>query len=198
MKKRIFDLIFCLILCMPFLIVISVISIFYLLRFDFPFFFQDRIGQGGKNFKIIKFRTMKKNADEILSELLASDSDLKSEWEANYKLKNDPRITVVGSFLRKTSLDETPQFLNVFMGQMSWVGPRPIVEEELRKYGVNKGVYLQQKPGLTGLWQVSVRNNESYDERVKLDLRYSSTQSIFLDIKIIVMTLLVVFKGTGQ
>ena len=198
MRKRVFDIMICVLLGIPFLTLIFVISILFLVRLEKPFYVQKRLGKNGKPFKIIKFRSMKKNAESILAELLSSDPALKCEWEANFKLKADPRITRIGSFLRKTSLDELPQFFNVMLGHMSWVGPRPIVEEELYKYASNKDVYLQLKPGLTGLWQVSVRNKESYQERVKLDLEYADKQSIFFDISIIFRTVGAVIKGTGQ
>jgi Undecaprenyl-phosphate galactose phosphotransferase WbaP len=156
------------------------------------FYSQRRIGRGYKGFGCLKFRTMRKDADRLLAAVLASDPALKAEFERDHKLRNDPRITPIGKLLRRSSLDELPQFINVLKGQMSVVGPRPIVWEELRRYGTAMDEVLAVRPGLTGLWQVSGRNNLSYGKRVRLDLHYVRHRSVWLDLRIILRTIGVV------
>jgi lipopolysaccharide/colanic/teichoic acid biosynthesis glycosyltransferase len=156
------------------------------------FYVQRRIGRGYKGFGCIKFRTMRKDADRILKTLLEESPELKAEFKKDHKLKADPRITPIGGFLRRSSLDELPQFLNVLRGQMSVVGPRPIVWDELERYGRRMDEVLAVRPGLTGLWQVSGRNNLSYDARVKLDITYARRRTFLLDLAIIVRTVGVV------
>jgi lipopolysaccharide/colanic/teichoic acid biosynthesis glycosyltransferase len=135
---------------------------------------------------------MRKDADRVLAQVLASDPELRAEFERDFKLKNDPRITPIGKFLRRSSLDELPQFINVLKGEMSVVGPRPIVWDELERYGRNMDQVLSVRPGLTGLWQVSGRNNLPYETRVKLDLFYARNRSFWLDLGIILRTIGVV------
>lgn len=137
---------------------------------------------------------MRKDSDKILKSLLASSPELKREFAKDHKLKNDPRITRLGKFLRRSSLDELPQFINVLRGQMSVVGPRPIVKAELSRYGYNMNEVLAVRPGMTGLWQVSGRNNLSYRQRVRLDLRYSRTRHFAMDLKIVLKTVMVVLN----
>jgi lipopolysaccharide/colanic/teichoic acid biosynthesis glycosyltransferase len=156
------------------------------------FYVQPRIGRDYKTFGCIKFRTMRKDSDIILKSLLASSPELTKEFITDHKLKNDPRITRLGKFLRRSSLDELPQFINVLRGQMSVVGPRPIVKAELSRYGYNMNEVLSVRPGMTGLWQVSGRNNLSYRQRVRLDLRYSRTRNFAMDLKIVLKTVMVV------
>jgi len=158
---------------------------------------QKRIGQNGKYFRAYKFRSMVNNADEILKELLAKDKNAKEEWNQNQKLKNDPRITGIGKLIRKTSMDEFPQFINVLKGEMSLVGPRPIVDNEIKKYGADFQRIFSIKPGLTGLWQVSGRSNTNYSDRVSLDTYYLQSWSVWLDIWIICKTFGVLIKGSG-
>ncbi|MFM9089230.1 MAG: sugar transferase [Cyanobium sp.] len=158
------------------------------------FYTQPRIGRDYKTFGCIKFRTMRKDSDKILKSLLASSPELKKEFAKDHKLKNDPRITRLGKFLRRSSLDELPQFINVLRGQMSVVGPRPIVKAELSRYGYNMNEVLAVRPGMTGLWQVSGRNNLSYRQRVRLDLRYSRTRNFAMDLKIVLKTVMVVLN----
>lgn len=158
------------------------------------FYVQPRIGRDYKTFGCIKFRTMRKDSDKILKSLLASSPELKREFAKDHKLKNDPRITRLGKFLRRSSLDELPQFINVLRGQMSVVGPRPIVKAELSRYGYNMNEVLAVRPGMTGLWQVSGRNNLSYRQRVRLDLRYSRTRNFAMDLKIVLKTVMVVLN----
>ena len=163
-----------------------------------PIFVHERIGYKGKVFKMYKFRTMKLNADEILREALEKNENLRKEWNENFKLKNDPRVTRLGNFLRKTSLDELPQFFNIIKGEMSLVGPRPIVKEEIEKYGEYFEYYKSVKPGITGLWQVSGRNDVSYDERVRMDVWYVRNWSVGLDIVILLKTIYSVITLKGS
>ncbi|WP_112322095.1 sugar transferase [Oceanibium sediminis] len=161
------------------------------------FFIQERIGQGGRKFPCLKFRTMVVNAQERLDSLLAESPEARIEWRAQQKLRNDPRITRVGRFLRTTSLDELPQFFNVLFGQMSVVGPRPIVEDEVPKYSTDFSTYNSVKPGVTGLWQVSGRSDTSYRERVSLDVQYVNSMSLLTDMSIILKTVSIVLNGRG-
>lgn len=156
-----------------------------------------RIGQNGRSFKCLKFRSMRPDADKVLKELLENDPAARSEWDKNFKLKNDPRVTRVGHFLRKTSLDELPQLINVIKGEMSLVGPRPIVQAELARYGAQAGLYLQVTPGITGLWQISGRNDTTYAGRVALDSWYVQNWSLWYDIAILFKTVHVVFNRQG-
>ena len=149
---------------------------------------QRRVGRGYKRFGCIKFRTMRPDADVLLAKVLEEDPVLRAEYERDFKLKRDPRITSIGRFLRRSSLDELPQFLNVLRGEMSVVGPRPIVDKELTRYGDYMDEVASVRPGLTGLWQVSGRNNLSYMKRVKLDLAYARGRSFKLDLAIILRT----------
>ena len=177
---------------------VLLILVFMLAREGRPILFkQKRVGQGGKLFYVFKFRTMVPNADEVLVKILEEDADLKSEWIRDQKLKCDPRITRTGSFLRKTSLDELPQLLNVLRGEMSLVGPRPVVQGELHKYGRSVRYYLAQKPGMTGLWQVSGRNNVSYKRRIAMDRLYSMRSSLSFDITILLRTVLIILRPHG-
>jgi Undecaprenyl-phosphate galactose phosphotransferase WbaP len=156
-----------------------------------------RIGTGGRRFQCLKFRSMVTNADAVLRDLLSNDPAAAAEWAATQKLQNDPRITRVGRVLRKTSLDELPQLINVLRGEMSLVGPRPIVETEIQRYGEQISYYMDTRPGMTGLWQVSGRSETSYDERVKLDVRYVREWSLLRDIVILVKTISVVLRRRG-
>jgi Undecaprenyl-phosphate galactose phosphotransferase WbaP len=156
-----------------------------------------RIGKGGKKFFAWKFRTMVKDADKILEEYLDKYPEMRSEWEASHKLKNDPRVTPLGKILRRYSLDELPQLINVLKGEMSLVGPRPIVEDEVRYYGDLFDPYTWVRPGITGMWQVSGRSDTSYVQRVNLDEYYVRNWSIWLDIYILVRTILVVLLRKG-
>jgi Undecaprenyl-phosphate galactose phosphotransferase WbaP len=156
-----------------------------------------RVGQHGKMFRCLKFRTMVPNAEQVLSDLLASDPQVRADWEKNFKLKDDPRITGIGNFLRATSLDELPQLWNVLRGEMSLVGPRPIIEAELERYGDQVGYYLEAPPGMTGLWQISGRNNIDYDDRVALDCWYVRNWSLWYDLVVLVKTIGVVLRKDG-
>jgi exopolysaccharide production protein ExoY len=161
-------------------------------------FSQPRIGRDGRHFRCLKFRSMCVDADARLARLLASDENARREWQADHKLRVDPRITRLGKFLRKTSLDETPQLINVLLGQMSLVGPRPIVDAEIARYGHRFAAYGAQRPGITGLWQVSGRNDVSYRRRVALDTAYSARKSLALDVRILVATVPAVVLRRGS
>lgn len=163
-----------------------------------PIFYRRRVvGVGGKEYDAFKFRTMVVNSKEVLEELLARDPEAREEWNQFYKLKNDPRITRVGNFLRKTSVDELPQLVNVLRGEMSLVGPRMITMEEVERYG-HWGLNLHTvKPGITGLWQVTGRSELTYEERVRLDMRYIRNYSIWLDMQILMQTLPAVLLSKG-
>ena len=184
------------------IILLPLLAILYIIIFlstkHSPIFTQERIGKGGKPFHIYKFRTMRVDADEVLEKLLASDENIRREWEREHKLKDDPRITSMGDFLRKTSLDELPQLYNVMRGEMSLVGPRPIVAEEIEKYGEYFHYFSAVTPGITGLWQVSGRNDIEYDERVQLDVWYVRNWSIDLDVMILIKTVDAVLGRRGS
>ena len=171
-----------------------------IIRLDSPgpaFYRQKRLGQGGRTILIYKFRTMVPDSERVLRRILAEDSSLREEWAKDHKLKNDPRITRVGNFLRKYSLDELPQLLNVLKGEMSLVGPRPIVESEVEKYKSAFEDYCLVRPGITGLWQISGRNNTSYTERVYLDSYYVNNWSVWLDWWILIKTIPVILGAKG-
>ena len=170
------------------------------IRLDSPgpvFYTQKRLGYGGRELRIWKFRTMVQNADDALKAILAADPSLRREWEQNFKLKNDPRITRVGSFLRRTSLDELPQLWNVLRREMSLIGPRPIVADEIPLYKDDFEIFKQVLPGMTGMWQISGRNNLTYEERIGLDVYYVQNWSIWLDLHILLHTVFIVLQGRG-
>jgi exopolysaccharide production protein ExoY len=163
----------------------------------FPFFGHKRVGLNGKEFRCWKIRTMVPNAEAKLNAYLDANPSAKAEWNATRKLKNDPRIIRFGQFMRKTSLDELPQIFNVLTGQMSVVGPRPIVQDELSLYGAGQTTYLALRPGITGLWQISGRNDISYAERVAFDMDYYRNLTFVQDLKIILGTFRVILVRTG-
>jgi len=197
--KAIFDRVLSITLFFIFLPVLLILyAIVYISTNGKPIYKQRRIGKDGKSFNIYKFRTMKIDADQILEEILENDPVLKEEWEREFKLKDDPRITRIGKFLRKTSLDELPQIYNVFQGKMSLVGPRPIIKDEIAKYDEFFDYFKAVKPGITGLWQVSGRNDISYEERVRLDVWYVRNWSMELDIMILVKTAAMVLMRKGS
>jgi exopolysaccharide production protein ExoY len=156
-----------------------------------------RVGHDGKLFRCLKFRTMYRNAESMLAELLENDAQARAEWRREQKLQRDPRITPIGHFLRRTSLDELPQLFNVVRGDMSLVGPRPITVGELTRYGRVRWHYLSVRPGITGLWQVSGRNNTSYEERVALDRRYVEERTLWMNLTILLKTVKVVVARDG-
>ena len=193
--KRAFDFILSLLLAiitLPFFLIIAV-----LIKIDTKgpiFFIHNRVGKNGKRLPLLKFRTMVDGAEDMIKDFTPEQ---KKEWEENFKLENDPRITKIGRFLRKTSIDELPQLYNILIGQLSFVGPRPVTTDELEKYGDNKSKVLSVVPGLTGWWACNGRSNVSYEERMQLELYYVEHASIGLDIKIIFKTIGVVFTHEG-
>lgn len=161
------------------------------------FYSQVRIGKNGKLFKMYKFRTMVVDADKKLQKMLDENEELKKEWEKNRKLQNDPRITKIGGFLRKTSLDEFPQFVNVLKGEMSLVGPRAVVGDEIEKFGIHKEEVLSVRPGITGYWAANGRSDTTYDERVEMESYYARNMSTALDVQILCKTVVSVIKKEG-
>lgn len=196
--KRVFDVIFALFL-LPVIAPVLMVLWAFVARDGGPGFFgHRRIGRDGKVFKCWKVRTMVADAEDRLQGYLATNPDAAAEWERDHKLANDPRITPLGRFLRRSSLDELPQIWNVLKGEMSFVGPRPIVRTEMTKYGPYREVYKQMTPGITGLWQVSGRNDISYSERIRLDVSYLRQLSFAGDLKIILRTALAMVNRTGK
>lgn len=183
-------------LLIPTTLIIKIISIFVGEKGSI-FYTQDRIGKDGKIFKIYKFRSMVHNADEKLKELLENDADAREEYRLTKKLKNDPRLTKIGAFLRKTSIDELPQLINVFKGDMSLVGPRPYLPREREDMGGYYHYIIKTKPGITGLWQVSGRSNTTFEKRMMFDRQYNRNKGLREDIKILCKTVGIVFKGEG-
>ena len=161
-----------------------------------PFYTQPRVGRGGALFRMWKLRTMEVGAEHSLETHLARDPALRAEWDAHQKLRRDPRITRIGQFLRKSSLDELPQIWNILRGDMSLVGPRPMMPFQRALY--SGSAYYRLRPGLTGLWQVSARNDSVFAYRAACDSRYERRMSLLLDVKLILFTFVVVFRGTGQ
>lgn len=197
--KRVFDIL-CSLVGILFLIpLLIIIKIAYICTGDFKsvLYSQERIGKNGKIFRLHKFRTMVYNADDILADWLKNNPEKRDEYYRDRKIDNDPRITKVGKLLRKTSLDEFPQFLNVLVGQMSMIGPRPVVLDEAENYGKNKEKFLSVRPGLTGYWASNGRSNVSYKERMKMELFYVDHCCIRLDIQIIWKTIITVIKREG-
>ncbi|MGF1494856.1 MAG: sugar transferase [Microcoleaceae cyanobacterium] len=191
--KRLFDILFSLSVLILFAPVYLLLTL--LIALSSPgsvFYVQQRIGKNRKPFGCIKFRTMVNNADEMLHQMMETSPNLRQEYQDNFKLKRDPRVTWIGHFLRVTSLDEFPQFWNVLKGDMSVVGPRPLVSEELYKYGRHMDKVLTIRPGITGLWQVSGRNDIPYPRRVQIDLHYVNFKSFWIDLWIVFKTVGVV------
>ncbi|MDX3927034.1 MAG: sugar transferase [Shinella sp.] len=162
------------------------------------FYGHRRIGHNGQSFRCLKFRTMVENGDRVLQDYLKNNPEAYEEWRTTRKLQNDPRVTIVGSVLRKLSLDELPQLLNIIRGDMSIVGPRPVVEDELELYEAAAVYYLQTRPGLTGLWQVSGRNDVSYASRIAFDMHYVKNWSLVNDIIIVARTVPAVCLSRGS
>lgn len=197
--KRLYDIILSLILIPILMVIILLISIIIKTTSKGPIFYgHKRVGRYGRTISVLKFRSMYQDADKRLEEILKNDIEAKKEWETYYKLKNDPRITWVGKFLRKTSLDELPQIFNVIKGDMSFVGPRPVIEDEIKKYYKElASYYYMVRPGITGLWQISGRNDIDYETRVVKDSWYVLNWSVWLDIVILFKTPGAVFRRKG-
>ena len=196
--KRLFDIvvgILGVLLLLPVSIIVKIINVF---NKDFSpmFYSHTRIGKNGKEFKLYKFRSMVPNADEVLKELLKQEKYAK-EWKGNHKFENDPRITKVGNFLRKSSLDELPQFINVLKGDMSLIGPRPLIKGELDEHKGNHEIYESIRPGITGWWACNGRSATTYEKRLELEYYYVNNMSLWLDVKCILKTIKVVFKSEG-
>ncbi len=197
--KRIFDIFFSsLILVTSIPVILILATLVKLSSRGSVFYYHERLGRGGKKFKCYKFRTMFSDADQRLKNILNTDPSKRREWERSYKLKDDPRVTPIGSILRKTSLDELPQFWNVLKGDLSVVGPRPVVHAEMvSHFGIKAGKILSIRPGITGIWQVSGRSDTCYNTRVMLDEKYVDQRSMMLDLKLIAKTIpsMIVSKG---
>lgn len=198
--KRITDIIFSLLGLLVLIPVIIIVKIAYMLSGDFEkiFFTQERIGLNGKTFKLYKFRTMVPNADAVLEEILKKDKALAKEYKINKKLKDDPRITKIGKIIRKTSIDELPQILNILKSDMALIGNRPYLPREIEDMGEYYDDIIKTKPGLTGYWQVSGRNNVTFEHRLQLEKYYSNTCSLIFDLKIFFKTFIVVLKCIGS
>lgn len=197
--KRIFDIIvglIGLIILIPIMIIVKIASI-CTGDFDKILFTQNRIGKNGKEFKFYKFRSMVKNADEVLFKMLAENEEIAKEYKINKKLKNDPRITKVGKILRRTSIDELPQLINVLKGDMSLIGNRPYLPREKEDMGDSFDEIVKTKPGITGYWQVSGKEDSTFERRLELEKYYSNNKSLKLDIKIFFKTFTAIFKGHG-
>ena len=195
--KRLFDLAVSIISVIVLLPVFLLIALIIKIDSKGPVLYKHkRIGKNGKDIYLYKFRSMYIDSKERLEEMLL-DPKIKKEWNANFKLENDPRITKVGNILRKTSLDELPQLLNIIKGDMSLVGPRPVIEDEIKKYKNNKNKFLSVTPGLTGWWACNGRSCTSYKERMELELYYVDNCSFLLDIKCLFKTVLAVVKRDG-
>lgn len=196
--KRAIDLALAVVLAPLVLILILPICVLVLLESGSPVYRHVRVGRGGRIFHCYKIRTMAADADAQLKALLERNQLARAEWAEQFKLKADPRVTHLGRFLRKASLDELPQLWNVLKGEMSFIGPRPIIPEELQLYGEHAAAYLACSPGISGLWQVSGRNDISYEERVLLDERYARHWTLMLDLAILLRTVPVVLKARGS
>ena len=196
--KRTFDIVVSLVGCIFLLPIIIIVKISYLISKDYNsiFYTQTRIGKNGKEFKLYKFRSMIPNADKVLKKLLKNPI-YKDEWERNQKLENDPRITKIGKILRKTSLDELPQMINVLKGDMSMIGPRPLVKGELDAHHGNHAIYESVRPGISGWWAVNGRSATTYEKRLELEYYYCENCSLILDIKCFFMTITTVLHKKG-
>jgi undecaprenyl-phosphate galactose phosphotransferase len=197
MEKRLFDVLVSAALIVVLLPVMAVLGVLVRLDGGPALFRHQRMGRGGRPFGCLKFRTMVPDSEAMLARVLAQDAEMRLEWEQTRKLRRDPRVTPVGRFLRKTSLDELPQLFNVLRGDMGLVGPRPVVASELDRYGRSARRYTAVRPGITGLWQVSGRSDTDYGRRVALDAYYVREQSLQLDFLILLRTVRVVLRGSG-
>lgn len=197
-RKRQLDVVLALLVAPLALALITVLALLVALDGHSPFFAHERIGKDGKRFRCWKIRTMTPDAANRLHSYLALNPIAHKEWSRRFKLAHDPRVTWFGAFLRKTSLDELPQVWNIWRGEMSFVGPRPVVEAELPLYGLALPYYIALRPGLTGLWQVSGRNSVEYAQRVQLDVIYAQRPSLGLDLRILLATFWTVARRTGR
>ena len=187
--------VFCLVLLLPLLVFVT--GLILALEGRPVFFKHKRIGKHGRNFDCLKFRTMRRDGDKLFESYLEQNPAARSEWESTRKVKQDPRVTFVGAILRRSSIDELPQLINILVGDMSFVGPRPIVKEEVHLYGERIDDYYRAHPGLTGLWQISGRSDVSFEARVRLDSEYVKNRTLIGDLAIIVKTVPAVFLSRG-
>jgi lipopolysaccharide/colanic/teichoic acid biosynthesis glycosyltransferase len=196
-SQRVVDCMIC-VLAAPFAVVVGLLISFFIKLDGGPVVYsQRRIGLGGRLFNCLKFRSMVPDADGRLQEVLALDPVARAEWENYQKLVRDPRITPIGKLIRATSLDELPQLINVWRGEMSVVGPRPITTDQIALYGESFGDYCMLRPGITGLWQIAGRNNCTFAERVRLDMEYARKWTVLRDLQIIFLTIPAVLAGRG-
>ncbi|MGH1465067.1 MAG: sugar transferase [Cognatishimia sp.] len=194
--KRVFDLVIVLLVALPVVVVVGLLSLLIMRDGKSPFYMQKRVGKNGREFHMLKLRSMVPNADALLSQHLEQNPEARREWDLMQKLKHDPRITPIGRLIRKTSLDELPQLLNVLTGDMSMVGPRPMMPCQKEIYPGQ--AYYSMRPGITGLWQVSERNEASFSQRAFYDNQYHSELSLGSDLAIMARTVTVVFSATGH
>lgn len=194
--KRLFDIVFVLFFAVPMFLIVTLLALLVATDGRSPFYTQKRVGLNGKVFRMYKLRSMVTDADKVLADYLASNPAARAEWDRDQKLKNDPRVTWVGRLIRKTSLDELPQFFNVLKGDMSVVGPRPMMCEQQALYPGTE--YYEMRPGITGLWQTSVRNESSFEQRAEYDREYFFKMSLTTDLKLVLRTLGVVMRATGR
>ena len=197
--KRIFDIVFStigIVVLIPISFIVFIINV--LTKNNGPIFYKHlRVGKNGKKFLMYKYRTMYDGADKDLEKIFKQNKEYEIEWEKNFKLQKDPRITGIGIFLRKTSIDEIPQFINVLKGDMSIVGPRPVTEKELIRFGEKKALILSMKPGITGYWATHGRTNTTYEERVLMEEKYVNNFNMFLDFRILLRTIITVIRKEG-
>lgn len=194
-EKRVLDIVLSLVGLAVCAVPMALIAL--LIRLESPgpaFYVHNRIGKNGTDLPLLKFRSMYNNAEQMIQNFTPEQ---KAEWEANFKLDHDPRITRMGAFLRRSSMDELPQLVNVLKGELSIVGPRPVVQEELERYGKNKEKFLSVMPGLTGYWQAYARSSCSYEQRIEMELFYVDNANFWFDIKIMFATVGAVLRGTG-
>jgi exopolysaccharide production protein ExoY len=196
--KRILDIVLVLALLPVAIPVVAVCALALLILGDSPFYCQKRLGMNGHVFRIWKLRTMRQDADQVLADLLATNPQRKLEWERTQKLKDDPRVTWLGSFLRRTSIDELPQLLNVLTGDMSMIGPRPMMLDQADLYGPTLPAYLRLRPGISGKWQVTERNDADFRRRALIDLEYSQELGLRTDLHIAARTVMTILRSTGH
>lgn len=193
--KRLFDIVFVVVMAVPLLVIVALLAVVIGLDGANPFYLQKRVGKNGRHFKMVKLRSMVPDAEALLQEHLQSDPSARQEWDHFQKLRNDPRITRVGKLMRATSLDELPQFWNVLIGEMSLVGPRPMMPSQVELYpGL---AYFDMSPGITGFWQISSRNECSFSDRAYHDSEYYKKLSLGTDIAVVLRTVTVVLAATG-
>ena len=193
--KRALDLLIVAVVCLPVMAVLLILAAIVALDGHAPLYVQDRVGRGGRVFRLFKLRTMVPDADAVLAQTLARNPAARAEWSKYQKLRDDPRITPVGRLLRKSSLDELPQLINVVLGEMSIVGPRPIMDNQRSIYPGTE--YYDLRPGITGFWQISVRNDSSFSDRAQFDRQYHGEVSLATDLRVMARTVQVVLRGTG-